>query len=97
MHFIHSIFKQRILVFCEIGGTNFESEKRKCRVENDVIELGEKKDSQICAHPRRKHLSQEENKNLPKSQKWQPLKKTTISREHVKMTTTGEDEDEDDD
>jgi hypothetical protein len=25
----------------EIGGTNFESDKRKCRVENDVIELGE--------------------------------------------------------
>ena len=33
--------------FLEIGGTNFVSDKRKCRVENDVIELGEEGDTQI--------------------------------------------------
>jgi hypothetical protein len=55
----------------EIGGTNFESDKRKCRVENDVIELGEEGYTNLST-PKKKALITK-NKDSPQKPKMAAL------------------------
>lgn len=63
-------------------------EKIKCRVENDVIEVGEDEDAQIWMHPRKKKLATIKCifKTLSNPKVAIP-KKTTTSREFATMTT----------